>query len=303
MNKIFVIIVTYKGDKWYDRCFSSLRRSSVPVQTIVVDNASNDGTVEFIKDNYPEIILIESKENLGFGRANNLAMRYALDHGCDFVFLLNQDTWIKEDTVERMMTIIDRNPGYGIYSPMHITADEKALYIEIEDGDTDHANELLSDCYFNCLKDIYVFKYVNAAAWMVPRKTLETIGGFDPIFFLYGEDDNYLQRIEYHGYKLGLLPTVQIIHDHHDSDYPTDITYREFRHKQTRLVYYTNILNDFSVHSSLVYLVRKMSGALLRMNIKAFKSYKKEFLFLNSHKKQIDKSRSNNCKIGETWLY
>ena len=89
--KVFVIIVTYKGKRWYDRCFGSLRQSTIPLQTIVVDNASNDGTVDYIRENYPEIYLIESKENLGFGKGNNLGLRYALDHGCDYVFLLNQD--------------------------------------------------------------------------------------------------------------------------------------------------------------------------------------------------------------------
>ena len=95
--KIFVIIVTYKGNQWYERCFTSLRNSEYPVQTIVIDNASNDGTVEYIRENFPEIYLIESEENLGFGRANNIGMRYALDHGCDYVFLLNQDAWIKPE--------------------------------------------------------------------------------------------------------------------------------------------------------------------------------------------------------------
>ena len=83
--KLFVIIVTYKGKQWYDRCFTSLRESTVPVQTIVVDNASEDGSVEYIREHYPEIVLMENKENLGFGQANNLAMRYALDHDCDYV--------------------------------------------------------------------------------------------------------------------------------------------------------------------------------------------------------------------------
>ena len=88
-QKVFVIVVTYKGHRWYDRCFSSLRASTIPIQTIVIDNASNDGTIDYLKQNYPELIFVQSDENLGFGRANNLGMRYALDHGCDYVFLLN----------------------------------------------------------------------------------------------------------------------------------------------------------------------------------------------------------------------
>lgn len=110
--KVFVIIVAFNGKRWYDRCFGSLRLSTIPVQTIVVDNASNDGSVEYIKERFSEIHLIASQENLGFGRANNMAMRYALDHGCDYVFLLNQDAWVETDTFERLIDIHQRHPEY-----------------------------------------------------------------------------------------------------------------------------------------------------------------------------------------------
>ena len=109
-KKVFVVVVTFKGGQWYDRCFTSLRESTIPVQAVVVDNASNDGTVEYIREHYPEIHLIESKENLGFGRANNIAMRYAMDQGCDYVFLLNQDAWVDKDTIEKMIHIHSNHP-------------------------------------------------------------------------------------------------------------------------------------------------------------------------------------------------
>lgn len=297
---IFVIVVTYNGKRHYDKCFTSLRHSTVPVHTIVVDNASNDGSAEYIKENYPEIFLIESHSNLGFGRANNLALQFALNNNCDFVFLLNQDTWIKNNTIEELLTVSDRFPGYGIYSPMHVSANERSLYIEIEDGQTDHANELLSDCYFQSLKDVYVFKYVNAAAWFIPRSTLETIGGFDPIFFLYGEDDNYLQRLEYHGLKLALVPKIQIIHNHQEKNYSQD--FRIYRHQQNRLVYYTNILNSFSVQSYSLYLYRKLLLAFILMDRKKYSRIKSEIRFFRSQKKKIAISRSRNCQKGRTWL-
>ena len=184
--KVFVIVVTYKGMRWYDRCFTSLRESAIPVQTIVVDNASNDGSVEYIKEHYPEIHLIESQENLGFGRANNLAMRYALDNGCDYVFLLNQDTWIESNSIAGLVAIHENNPRYGILSPMHVRADGKSLYMQIIDGNENNPNKkLISDLYCGVLKDVYQEKFVNAAAWLMSRKTLETVGGFDPIYVHY----------------------------------------------------------------------------------------------------------------------
>ena len=85
MRKVFVIIVTYKGQRWYNQCFGSLRKSTLPVQVVAVDNTPGDEDAEYIRMHFPEVHLIKSEENLGFGRANNLGMRYALENGCDFV--------------------------------------------------------------------------------------------------------------------------------------------------------------------------------------------------------------------------
>ena len=94
--KIFAIVVTYNGMRWYDRCFGSLRNSDMPVETIVIDNASTDETVSYIKEHFHEVCLIESKENLGFAKANNIGIKRALDNGADYVFLLNQDAWVEK---------------------------------------------------------------------------------------------------------------------------------------------------------------------------------------------------------------
>lgn len=298
---IFVIIVTYKGQQWYDRCFESLRQSTIPLQTIVVDNASNDGTVEYLKKNYPEIHLIESSENLGFGRANNLAMRYALDQGCDYVFLLNQDTWIKPDTIENLLSVANFHPECGLFSPMHLTADQKSFYMQIEDGKKNHSNHLLSDFYFQSIKDIYYFKYINAAAWLLPRRTLQTVGGFDPIFFLYGEDDNYLQRLAFHKLRVGLIPKAQIIHDHQKRDITDSCSGRSI-YMKSRLVHYTNVLNDFSIPRYSLYKIWKILRSLLVLDPKVFSINKQELIYIWKNKKNIERSRKLNKSTGELWL-
>lgn len=209
--KIFVIIVTYKGQRWYDKCFGSLRESTIPLHVVAVDNSPGDEDAEYIKTHFPEAHLIKTNENLGFGRANNLGMRYALDNGCDYVFLLNQDAWIEQNTLSKLIEIADRHPEYAIISPMHMNAAKNHINVLIDDGNNNY--ELLSDIYTNNNKEIYTITYVNAAAWLLPRKTLETIGGFCPLIYHYGEDDDYIHRVHYHGYKIGLVPAVIIIHD------------------------------------------------------------------------------------------
>ena len=92
--KIHIIIVTYNAMKWAERCFSSLRKSSVPLSAYVVDNGSTDGTQDYINKNFPEVDFHQSPENLGFGRANNLAIEKAFRDGAEFFYLMNQDAWI-----------------------------------------------------------------------------------------------------------------------------------------------------------------------------------------------------------------
>ncbi len=75
--KILVIIVTYNAMQWAERCFASLRKSTVKPDMLVVDNGSNDGTQEYIQQHFPEVIFHQSRDNLGFGKANNLGLHYA----------------------------------------------------------------------------------------------------------------------------------------------------------------------------------------------------------------------------------
>lgn len=218
-KKVYIIVVTYKGHLWYERCFTSLRNSEYPVQTIAIDNASNDGTVEYIREHFPEIHLIESKENLGFGRANNIGMRYALDHGCDYVFLLNQDAWIEPNTIGELIRIAEKHPKYGILGPVQVNKEKTkvlngVIQFLINPDNVNH--KLFSDLILGSTAEVYPVAEINAAAWLLPRKTLETVGGFDPIFLHYGEDWNYLSRVLYHGLKVGLVPHLQVVHDCND---------------------------------------------------------------------------------------
>ena len=121
-NKILVIIVTYNAMKWAEKCFTSLRNSSVTSDVIVVDNGSTDGSQEFIHEHFPEVELIENKENLGFGRANNIGLRKALEDKYEYAYLLNQDAWVLPNTFEELIAVSEKHPEYGVLSPMQLKA-------------------------------------------------------------------------------------------------------------------------------------------------------------------------------------
>lgn len=304
MNKVFPIIVTYKGHRWYERCFNSLRQSTIPIQTIVVDNASNDGTVDYIRVNFPEIHLIESKENLGFGRGNNVAMRYALDHGCDYVFLLNQDAWVEPDTFAKLVDIHHRHPEYGLLGPVQVNAEKT----KVVDGviqflvNPDNVNkQMFSDFVMGTIEEVYPVAEINAAAWLLPRKTLETVGGFDPIFLHYGEDWNYLSRVLYHGMKVGFTPHIQVVHDCKDRvEQPKGFGMafdKWLLQRAADILYPETQVEDMMRHYRRTALIK-----FLMLHQATFKENWEAYRYLKKNKALIEQSRKQNKKVAASWL-
>lgn len=215
LSRIIVVIVTYNGRRWIKGCLNSLINSSVDVDILVVDNASSDGTAKFIKQKFGIVTLIELPENIGFGKANNIGLSRALELNYEYVFLLNQDAQIYQDTIKKLIKTSQGNREYGIISPIHLDASENKIDHSFEYYLKHFSSgEMLSDLLLQReLNEIYDFRMVNAAAWLLPVNTLRTVGGFHPMFFLYGEDDNYCQRVLFHGLKIGVAPSTYIIHD------------------------------------------------------------------------------------------
>lgn len=215
-KSIHVIIVTWNGMKWIKRCLDALHESTYPVKVIIVDNGSMDNTVNFVRNNYPEVHIIESDKNLGFGQANNVGIRYAIANGCDFVYLLNQDAYVYPDMFQLLLDEAEKPENqktYAIYSPIHVNGDVSKMDKQFKCYLKDIAATIVEDQYLSFPKAIYSVIGVPAAGWLLPKRTLETIGGFDPIFFHYGEDHHYFQRVNYHGYKTGVVLAAKMIHD------------------------------------------------------------------------------------------
>ncbi len=297
--KIFAIIVTHNGMRWYDRCFGSLRNSDMPIETIVIDNASTDESVSYIKNHFPEVCFIESKENLGFAKANNIGICKALDNGADYVFLLNQDAWVEKDTLSKLVQTFDENENVGIVSPIHLNG----LYTELDSFFSySVSNEFISDLYMHKLKKTYQLDCISAAAWLVSAECVRKVGGFDTLLFQhYGEDNNYCQRVIYHGFKILLNTQCTICHDRQERCRENENTYRqqyfsqEYKALKVRLGN-INHVEDIDKQIRMYYLY--MLKSILCLNINKLHRQKKEIQLL----KQIKQSRQINKTIGAHWL-
>lgn len=214
MKSVYCIVVTYNGLSWVDKCLGSLQKADYPIKTIVVDNGSGDGTQGAILQRFPEVMLIQSPTNLGFGKANNLGIQQALEKGAEYILLLNQDAYLHQGSFRGLIEAFDQEPAAGIVSPMHLAGDEQNLdwgfYRYCNPADTPG---LLGDLVKGDLKPLYRSAFVNAAAWVLKAEVIKRIGLFHPIFDHYVEDNEYVHRLESRGLGLYVYTGMKIVHD------------------------------------------------------------------------------------------
>lgn len=246
MDNLYVIIVTYNGAKWIHKCLNSIYESTITSTILVVDNNSSDNTVQIIKADYPSVILFEYHKNLGFGKANNIGIGYALRHQADYVYLLNQDAWVEPDTFDTLIKIQKSNTQYGVLSPMQLNAPKDKLddyFAALSIGK--NKDNILSDIYLQKCKEVYEVDFVMAAHWLISKECLMNTGGFSPVFYHYGEDNNFLHRIHFHGYKSGVCPYLIAVHDREDRKRkPNEIFY--LKYTSAFLVDFNNINNTLA---------------------------------------------------------
>lgn len=203
---VYCIIVTYNAEKWIEKCFNSVLNSTCQCSIIVVDNDSSDNTCSIIQSKYPSVQLIKSKVNLGFGKANNIGIQQAYNEGADYFFLLNQDAWVEPDTIEQLIHEQKAHPEYGILSPLQFY-ENGILDKKFESYLSKHVRDVESQ------SEIVSVNFVNAAVWMLNRSCVETVGVFAPIFYHYGEDQNFVHRCRLHNVKVGIYTKAHAYHE------------------------------------------------------------------------------------------
>lgn len=233
MMDISVIIVNYHSAKMVMDCINSIysQTRGASFEIIVVDNASGDGSVELLRETFGErITVIASPENLGFGRANNLGAEQAKGK---YLFLLNPDTLLVNDALGILRDYLEEHPGSGVaggnlYSPD--MAPTPSFCREFDDLKLEKQRaswgKLLGDRVraklgmgqnapmreFNHTDAPEKVAYIFGADMMLPRAVFERAGGFDPDFFMYGEEEELTWRITRLGYDAVCVPQAKIIH-------------------------------------------------------------------------------------------
>ena len=237
--KLTVIIVNYNVKFFVEQCLDSLERAldGIDSEVFVVDNHSSDGSIEYLKPRFPKVIFIESNHNLGFARANNMAIRQAEGQ---YVLLLNPDTFAGEQTIKQAIEFMDQHPkagGAGV--KMFNTDGTKAL--ESRRGLPTPLTSFYKMCGL-CSKfpesrrfGKYYMGYlswdkperidiISGAFCLMRKEALDKAGHLDEDFFMYGEDIDLSYRLLKAGYDNWYLP-LPILHYKGESTHKSSFRY------------------------------------------------------------------------------
>lgn len=218
MSKTSVVIVTFNSAKTIKSCLFSVDELK-DVEVIVVDNDSSENTIEEIKK-FQKVKLIENRENLGFGKANNLGVK---NSNGENIFFLNPDCVVEKDTVKILTDFLADNKDVAVVGPKLLNSDG-SLQKEISPFPT-FLSEIMVLLRLHRLTFFQKLVYPNydyskiqeaehliGAALLVRKNIFEDLGGFDENFFLWFEETDLLKRIKKSGYKVVYFPGTSVTH-------------------------------------------------------------------------------------------
>ncbi len=238
--KLSVIIVNYNVEYFLEQCLYSVKRAlkKIDGEMIVVDNNSTDRSNLMVKKKFPEVKLIENKENLGFSRANNQGIKIAKG---EYVLLLNPDTVVEDDTFEKVVEFMDSHPdagalgvkmvdGAGNFLPESkrgLPTPLTAFYKMFGLSSLFPKSRRFSKYHLGYLdeNEIHEVEILAGAFMLLRKKVLDEIGLLDETFFMYGEDIDLSYRIIKAGYKNYYFPKTRIIHYKGESTKKSSVNY------------------------------------------------------------------------------
>ena len=223
-----IIIVNWNTKPLLSQCIQSIKsfHPRCEMEIIVVDNGSEDGSAELVRQNFPEVILIENGSNLGFGKANNIGMSKSTGR---YVCLVNSDVRILRDCLDNLCGFMNHDPliaiaGPRVHNPDMTLQDSCRRFPSLWTCfcEAFGLSSLFRQSALFCGEHMFYFSHsktmrVDSLAGcflMVKREALDEVGGFDERFFIYAEEVDWCKRFWRQGWEVVFYPGAAIIHDH-----------------------------------------------------------------------------------------
>ncbi len=203
-----IIILTYNSAKIIKSCLEVLNFEKYKV--VVVDNASKDGTAEFVRQNFPQALVQELPKNIGYGNGNNMALNQV---ETEFALILNPDAVIFEKDIEIVLEVMKKNPLVAMAGPIvldNFPLEQKELAEKIANMEQDLAG--IKDKYYEKIDGNFSVRFLIGAALFMQVATMKKIGFFDKEIFLYYEDDEICGRVRANGFHNFVIPAAIAFH-------------------------------------------------------------------------------------------
>lgn len=208
---VYIIVLNWNRPALTIDCVESLLALEYPNHRIlVVDNGSSDDSVGQISTAFPNVEILQTGTNLGFGAGNNRGIRLALDRGAQYVWLLNNDTKAFPETLTHLLAKAEQDPAYGaVGSVLFYSLDPERIQawgggaISLFSGRARH---------FQHPSPLGPTAFLTAASLLVRADAMKTVNFFDDQFFLYWEDADLCYRIRKAGYRLAVAADAKLIH-------------------------------------------------------------------------------------------
>ena len=224
LPRLSIIIVSYNSSRDLEACLTSLtgNPSQVDHEVVVVDNASDDGTPDYLRTRWPGIRLIEAGENVGFARANNMAIRQTFG---ELVLLLNPDTIVSGDAIDRLVRVLETDSTAAIAGPRIVDREGRAelsfgrmisplaeLRQKVLVRGHVHRTPVITSIVELMSRRSKTVDWVSGACLLIRRADLEAVGLLDERFFLYTEDVDLCASIRQRGRRVLFVADVEIVH-------------------------------------------------------------------------------------------
>lgn len=213
-----IVIVSWNVQGLLRNCLKSIQLAVQDYRTeiFVVDNASRDGSAEMVASEFPDVNLIVNRENVGFGAANNQALKLCQGN---YILLINPDTLVPQDAIRNMIQFLKKRPRAGLVGPEQMDGNGHLLLNWVRWNPremVEFAVESLASMGKGRSKILFRrprrVPILNAACWLVRREVLQAVGFFDGDLFMYAEEPDMCSRIRDAGWEIWLLREVHIIH-------------------------------------------------------------------------------------------
>ena len=269
MQKVCIVIPFYNGDEYIEACLKSLSVGScAQAGKIVVNNSDKPTNLPDIAGSYGNVTVIDAKPRIGFGRACNEGAKIAVLNGARYIIILNQDCVVHEDLVSQLIAPFEESAELVLTAPIHYDFSFSSIESFFISHHISTCPELFYDALNQQIKIRYKLDYVSGACFAIRSDFIERFGLFDPIYFMYGEDDDLCRRIKYLNYDIALIPRAKI--GHHNQ--AKDCSNERYRHTLVR-------------HSKSIYYLKDIKAPFVRSCLKVFyrsiKYYPRRILSFN----------------------